>query len=218
MSNLPSFLYAGVIFRYPADDILQSCPHLSESAFPPVFPLPEAVVHAPYHFQPFLCRRIGFLWDEFSILGAGKSHRGLCWDCTKAGETARYCVLLKMGAQCSMNAQVHYRVGEASHCLTKTVVFGILRTLSISHTINRRSFSTSSRTRLILSVVVVEGWLFLNLLCHSLFLVLPSHSPLKAMCIIFAQLFLNLKLNWPFCQIEQWKSPTNSKNSVNKYK
>lgn len=85
--------------------------------------------------------------------------------------------------------------------VTKTVVVGILRSLSISHTINRRSFSTSSRTRLILSVVVVEGWLFLNLLCHSLFLVLPSHSPPKAMYIISAQVFLNLKQN--FSQISR---------------
>lgn len=42
-------------------------------------------------------------------------------NCAKAVEAVRYFVLLKIGAQGSMNAVMHYRFVEASYLLTKNV-------------------------------------------------------------------------------------------------
>lgn len=55
------------------------------------------------------------LTDILNLENSPKSRMGLYRNCTEAGETVRYWVLLKIAAKGLMNALVDYRAEKASH-------------------------------------------------------------------------------------------------------
>lgn len=59
-------------------------------------------------FKRCYCPRNGVLCAAFSILGMIKRRRELCRDGTEDGKAVRHCVLIKIAAQNSKNALVHY--------------------------------------------------------------------------------------------------------------